>query len=417
MLGVLLLTAACGSDGAPRAGSPRTAAGAVIAAAVVQNGIAVVEHDAAALDRAPQLMLSPTPIATVGDDANGTFDLTDIDQVVLLADGRIVTRAAVGSRLLVFGADGRGQRRLGRDGAGPGEFSNLGEMARLDGDTLLVVDAGNARFSWWLPDGALIGERSFAAGQPIDPFATVAGALPDGRLVMHSASLPSGVSDRITRPAVPVVLVDGTTGARREIALVPGREVVKVEAHSRGHRRLVMDVLRFGRSAHVIVWDSLIVTAAGEGYVIDVRRTDGRVALQIRVRRPRRVVTSAMREARIAEELEQFDHQRERRADPEPARRLIREAPFADSLPPYSALFETPDRTTLWVVDARAPTDSGWAATAFRADGAITGRLIVAGPGRPVAFGNARVVVRTEDADGVVSLRVHRIVAAVRGPP
>ena len=91
--------------------------------------------------------------------------------------------------------------------------------------------------------------------------------------------------------------------------------------------------------------------------------------------------------------------------------RLARESPFADSLPPYSALFVSP-AGVLWVVDAIAPTDGGWTATAFRRDGAIVGRLHVPDAAPPVAIDDERVVVRDEDGDGVVTMRVHRIVPA-----
>jgi hypothetical protein len=62
-------------------------------------------------------------------------------------------------------------------------------------------------------------------------------------------------------------------------------------------------------------------------------------------------------------------------------------------------------------VDAIAPTDTGWNATGFRQDGAIIGRLEWRGAGLPMAFMDDRVVLRVEDSDGVVSLRVHRMIS------
>ena len=46
----------------------------------------------------------------------------------------------------------------------------------------------------------------------------------------------------------------------------------------------------------------------------------------------------------------------------------MRENPFADSLPPCDGLFTTKSGT-LWVVDAIAPSDTVWTATAFQSDG------------------------------------------------
>src|SRR5688572_27871919 len=117
-----------------------------------------------------------------------------------------------------------------------------------------------------------------------------------------------------------------------------------------------------------------------------------------------------MRAAQIARELERFESEgSERLVDAAESRRIAREGPFADSLPPFGQLFVTRDQT-LWVVDPVAPGDTVWSATAFRRDGAIIGRLRASGHALPLAFGSDRVVLRTEDEDGVVALRVHRLV-------
>jgi hypothetical protein len=97
--------------------------------------------------------------------------------------------------------------------------------------------------------------------------------------------------------------------------------------------------------------------------------------------------------------------------DPRESERLAREAPFADSLPYFSYMMMGSDQT-LWVVDAIAPSDSGWTATAFWRDGGILARLTVRGRSIPMAFGAGQVIVRSEDENGVVSFKVFRMVSA-----
>ena len=117
-----------------------------------------------------------------------------------------------------------------------------------------------------------------------------------------------------------------------------------------------------------------------------------------------------MRDAIIARELEQLRAPAsERMIDPEESRRLARETPFADSLPHYGVVRTSP-AGVIWVVDYTIPPDIGWAATAFRADGAIVGRVESSIRGVPVAFGDDRVVLRSTDDDGVVSLSIHRLI-------
>ena len=146
-------------------------------------------------------------------------------------------------------------------------------------------------------------------------------------------------------------------------------------------------------------------------YEIDRWSAAGKLVSRLAVPVSRRVVTQDMRNAEIKAELDRLASSPEPPVDPQESIRLMREGPFADSLPSIGPMFTTPDHT-LWVVDPIAPSDSTWDATAFTVDGAIAGRLHVAGRGRPVAFGNDRVAIRVEDAKGVTTIRVHRLVAA-----
>jgi len=47
--------------------------------------------------------------------------------------------------------------------------------------------------------------------------------------------------------------------------------------------------------------------------------------------------------------------------------------------------------------------------TAFRPSGTILGRLVIPKDRTAIAFGDGTVVLRSEDADGFVTLRVHRL--------
>ena len=85
-----------------------------------------------------------------------------------------------------------------------------------------------------------------------------------------------------------------------------------------------------------------------------------------------------------------------------------RDTPVAYSLAACNHLFLTPNMT-LWVVDPIVPDVSSRIATASRRVGAIVGQLHIASKGFPRAFGDDRVVSRTQDADGVVTFTVRRI--------
>ena len=111
----------------------------------------------------------------------------------------------------------------------------------------------------------------------------------------------------------------------------------------------------------------------------------------------------------MASDLAALAGYREKPIDPEESRRLIKSAPFADSLPLISGLFVSSDNL-LWVVDGIAPATVGWTATAFNRTGSMVKRLSWAGKGTPVAFGSDRVATRVQLEDDVVAIEVRKIV-------
>ena len=175
-------------------------------------------------------------------------------------------------------------------------------------------------------------------------------------------------------------------------------------------------VVRFGRRAIVTASDSSVVSGVGDGYRMDLRDANDKPAARIVLNIPQRIVTAIMRDVQLAKQLSCVRPQaNSAEVGCEFYKRFIRETPTADSLPPYSAFHVSPNKT-LWVIDYMAPDDSTWSATAFRQDGAIVGRLRAAGKGLPLAFGDDRVVIRSEDDDGDVSLVVRRIGVAAAKP-
>ncbi len=330
---------------------------AVLPRTRMEAGIAVREHDAAAFTGAPQFVLDPVPLMIAGG-ANGAadYDLTYAYQAVLLSDGRLATLATIGNKLLIFDTDGRGQRVVGRTGEGPGEFMAVNGMFRMPGDTLFLPDGANNRLNWVLADRGVV-KNSPRGTERRRPYERAVGLLPGGRFLMTSAGLlQEGLVGRVTRPSTPVFIltIDGNT---REVTALPDYEIAVIESWYRGRPRNQSMPLRFSRSAQVLAWDTLVATAVGDGYRIDLRNAAGVVLAQLRVAVSRRVVTRAMRERAIEQELSRLRAPSgERMVDPKESERLVREQPFADSLPPYHELFTTAEKT-LWVVDAIVPGD------------------------------------------------------------
>jgi hypothetical protein len=91
----------------------------------------------------------------IGSLADAPDSFGRIRSVVLDSESNIFVADALGRRVVTFDSTGAYVRTIGRPGAGPGEFEQPYSLGWL-GDTLLVLDPGNARIGkfsktgqWW----------------------------------------------------------------------------------------------------------------------------------------------------------------------------------------------------------------------------------------------------------------------------
>ena len=377
-----------------------------------RQGYSEIRYDSAALDRATRLSISPVPVRVLGRDEAEAVDLSSVTDAAILDDGHIVTFSPFRAQLLAFGPDGRLVRTIGQKGRGPREFRAPSNFSRIPGDTLVLMDAANGRVFWATPGGGVVRERSVRQEVPVG-LTLVAGILPEHKLVLREGNrFPTAVtSTQPVRSAVAIAVLP-ETGPATQLMTVEGGAFRAIESRYQGQRRPEMDYVRFSGLPHVAVWDSAIATAAGDRYRINLHSARGDVVAVIEVQQRRRAVTSAIRRSTIEQELERlFAQTSERMRDSRESERLVREMPFSDSLAPIQGMYVSTDNL-LWVVDAIAPGDVEWSATAFRLDGSVVGRLHVDGTATPIAFAKDRVLLRETRNDGVVLLREHRIVAS-----
>lgn len=356
-----------------------------------------------------RLVTSPVPIGE--SPRSDQFDFTDLTRAELLPDNRIVAFSTVGGKLMLLDERGRGIKHLVLQGAGPGEVRNPSNFSVANGDTLVIYDRWNARVTWLTPDNGVVRERA-ADGKAI-PFPThyTAGTLRDGRVVLYEAvgMAEFRPTDTVATGTLRIATLPVNASATL-LATLPGAAYRVVETRYRGRRDRGLAPLVFSPRPHVAVWDTLIVTALSDRYKLDLRDGTARIIGSIGLDKPRRPVTAAMRNATIEQRLEWMrNNVGEEPIDPAESERLVRTLPFADSLPAFESIHVGRDGL-LWVVDAIAVSDSGWAATAFRLDGSIAGRVTSAVTGYPMAFGRDRVVVRKIDNNGIVTLAIHQMI-------
>ncbi len=147
-------------------------------------GVRIVQHG---LDAEPEAVLrvAPEPDFRVGwDPAGPTFAW--VDNGLLLEDGRAVVADKIHRTFTVLSPRGEILEVFGAPGQGPGEIRRITSLCRLSGDTLVLQDPVNGRFS-------LFHEGTFVRSIPYGPLgSTLIGMAAiggyDGGLILRSTA-------------------------------------------------------------------------------------------------------------------------------------------------------------------------------------------------------------------------------------
>jgi hypothetical protein len=341
------------------------------ATAVVRDsaGITIVENTSP--DAAPVYAVS-RPVYAVGEIAGSEeYELHDVTGVVRLSDGSVAV-ATGGSEIRWFDEAGVFRRRVGREGDGPGEFRRIRYVSALPGDSLLVFDSNNRRVSVLAPDGGFV--RSETTGLDDERPVTVSGALRDGTLLTRTVMETPRASTPLYRVRMGFAVI--RDGAVRPLRTYLGQEAaLHVEGSGGGIGSAFISVLPFARSAHATAGPDHFFIGSSDTWQIDVWDAEGRLVRVIRVAIPIAPVTTEVRQAYIAGELERRRQAAEERgqAFQEPAaRRELNEQPHAPALPAFGALLATADGG-FWARDFTLPDaepmQERW--TIFAADGRL----------------------------------------------
>ena len=102
-------------------------------------------------------------LTSVGASVSGTGEpppeeFGRVESVIADSAGTMYVADGLALEIKLFGPDGRYLRSLGGRGQGPGEIGGLHGTAWLAGDTMIVMDFGNARLSLLAADGQVVGQ-------------------------------------------------------------------------------------------------------------------------------------------------------------------------------------------------------------------------------------------------------------------
>jgi hypothetical protein len=365
-------------------------------------GIEIAEHPADAFDRAPLITMDTVPLFEIGGEG-AELELSRGAMPLVLRDGRLAIYAE--GTIHIVDTNGTIVERIGRAGSGPGEFRTA-MLSYGRADTVLAQDGALSRISYVVPGVGVVRDRRFVSFSREGMFMPVGGL----------------GGDTIIAATAGFALREGMTGPEelpwRASRLDPGSDSLEqvdsiagfVLVPSGGEAR----VRAYDGMPSVVVATDAVITTSGRTWALRVVRPDGVLRRLVRVPAPRRPVDPVMVSADADSQITQFRAMLAERGGsaPQDTTKIfdaIRQMPTADSVGAIGWVWNGGDGV-LWVKDGGYNyADSTWAFTAVRADGTLLGRLQGPSQTKIAAFGPGVVVVRAEDDNGFVTLKVHRL--------
>lgn len=188
-------------------------------------GVEIVTSHSPEWTASTRWTVEPQPVVHVGR-AGDRLEFGRIVAAGKLPDGRLVVADQLSSTVHVLTAAGSEEKRIGREGDGPGEFRRIRSLQVL-GDTIAVFDGVHGRVSKFDAEATLVGETLVRVGGM--PGVAQATQVADGRLVLQAAVLAGPGPPGIEELVHPVVVLDPTSGEHAIVLQLVGHEIYRTD--------------------------------------------------------------------------------------------------------------------------------------------------------------------------------------------
>ena len=411
---ILLLAAACGGGAAADAGSRATVRDSA--------GIEIVENTGPLWAEGAGWTVVDTPVVDIGGVAgDAAYDLTQINGVIQLDDGRIAAAVAGAFQIRFYDAEGSHLRTSGARGSGPGEYQGIMGFYPLPGDSVMVMDMLVRRLTV-LDDSGNVG-RTFSLGGE-------AGFAMPGEGGKISMSLPAGVfSDgTILGVLMPFQMNDARTGAYRDsmtyirygpdgiardtLGKQPGLEMEQV-AMTFGQQSFKAPIpVPLGRNTIAAVDSARLIVAMNDRWEVQIYDQAGTLKRLIRVRQAARPITPEQVTAHRAWTREQLENQPMMQGVPEPMRKQmtdrIEKANYPAQFPFIEAILPGGDGF-IWVQEQSDPGEERRRFAVLDPSGQLLGTVQMPDRFRPTHIRGDRLAGVWQDQDDVEHARVYRV--------
>jgi hypothetical protein len=388
---LVVVWAGCGEERAADAWSVRDSA-----------GIRIVESARPAWEDGTEWTVAAEAVVSIGvAEGDSTQILDRVVDARLIGSDTVLVVDGGSSQLRWYGADGRLLRSVGRQGAGPGEFSRYGP-GRLcvlgDGD-LLVADPIQQRAHVFTRTGA------FAATLAVRldaAFPSVQGCFADGTLLgWHSEQGPERIPGRVNPMTFVWTRLGGDGSTQGELARLPGAQQYLLE---RGDGSATYHTIPFTVGSTAAAAPAALYVTVGADPAIERRTLEGSVDRLVRWQ-PARVRSEDVYERYRAQVIAA-------QTQPDRRRHWTRFFDVGVELPAFVASLQAllvDDEGVLWAERYRLPWESAGVWDVFDAAGRWLGGVVLPDRFDVRQIGRDFILGIHRDTLGVERVRVHRL--------
>jgi hypothetical protein len=211
----------------------------------------------------------------IAPEAEDTSLFTEVFEFDVSTSGRFLVYDRPTNTAMLFGADGRLERRIGRQGAGPGEFNSNNGMVALGDTGWAIWDSRNARVSRFTSAGDFKGSSVTPA-----QFSTSNGLVTDrsGTLYLKRPVTEPREGEILGRMGLVRLRPDGSLGDSLAPPDLPvQRDTYIAERNEKGNQSRSSSSARYAPAYHW-AWhpEGYFVVAHGGNYEIIVARSGAR---------------------------------------------------------------------------------------------------------------------------------------------
>jgi hypothetical protein len=373
------------------------------------GGVEIVAYPAGYEAELPVWVVVAEPLVDIGGREEPGHDLHQVGGAARLGDGKIVVVNRGSTELRVFDSTGAFLHAIGRRGAGPGEFSSLGTLQRLPGDSLLIFDLSLQRASLFSPSGQFVRSASSMARAERRYVQAVA-RLSDGRYLGVDNRIRDmrETSGPVRRDPMALVVVDDKSAIQDTLVVIPGYSAYPAVMREAGRDFPSMKELEFGPTSVYVAHGNRIFVGTNEPGGIRVYDADGMLRRIIRSGTPPEVVTAAHREQRMKDKLAGVERQQAPEQYKAEWRKNAEDARFAEVFPYYERFLVGTDGS-LWVELPRRAESEGRRYVVYDSAGRGLATVRSVDRVRPYDVGPDFVLGLWRDPDEVNHVRMYRV--------